>query len=82
MVERSACEREVMGSIGDRVLLKTIVKMVPDASSFKDQHIRIDMASFLSQILLKNWMDSIWNERSRLIYISENNLLRNCCMCV
>jgi len=48
------------------------INMIPDASLLSTQHIRIGMA----QTSFQNEMDSIWNERLRLI-TSWNNLFHN-----
>ena len=74
-LERSPCEREVVGSIPDRVI--NIIKMVPDASLLGAQHIRRGLASLPSQTSLKKEIDTIQNERSRVINISWDNLFHN-----
>jgi len=51
--------------------------MVPDASLLGAQHIRTDLAPLSSQTSLKKKMDTIRNERSRVINISWDNLFRN-----
>ena len=78
-LERSPRKREVVGSIPDRVIPKTltVIKMVPDASLLSAQHIRTGLASLSSQTSFKKEMDTIWNERSRVINISWDNLFRN-----
>ena len=50
---------------------KDVIKMVPDASLLGAQHIRTGLASLSSQTSLKKEMDTIRNERSRVI----NNLI-------
>ena len=58
--------------------IKDVIKMALDASLLSTEHIRIGMASLSFQTLFKtNEMDSFWTERSRVITISWNNLLRN-----
>ena len=57
---------------------KAIIKMVPDASLLRAQHIRIGLASHPSQTLFqKNEMGCIRNEWLRVINISWDNLFRN-----
>ena len=56
---------------------KDVIKMVPDASLLSAQHIRTGLASLSSQTSLKKEMDTIRNERSRVINISWDNLFRN-----
>jgi len=55
---------------------KNVIKMVSDASLHNAQHIRIGLANPLKS-RSKNEMDSIRNERSKVINISLNNLFRN-----
>ena len=76
-LERSPRERKVVGSIPDRVIPKTLLKIVPDASLLGAQHIRTGLASLSSQTSFKKEMDTIRNERSCVIYISGANLFRN-----
>ena len=56
---------------------KDIIKMVPDASLLSAQHIRTVLASLSSQTLFKKEMNTIWNEWSRVINISWDNLFCN-----
>ena len=56
---------------------KDVIKMVPDASLLGTQHIRTGLASLSSQTSFKKEMDTIRNERSRVINISWNNSFRN-----
>ena len=56
---------------------KDVIKMVPDASLLSAQHIRIVLASFSSQTSFKKWDGFHLEERSRVINISWDNLLRN-----
>jgi len=54
VVERLLREREVVGSIPDRVICtKDVIKMVPDASWLSAQHIRTGLASLSSQALFE-----------------------------
>jgi len=46
---------------------KDVIKMVPDASLLSAQHIKTGLASLSSQTLLKKEMDTIWNERLRVM---------------
>ena len=57
---------------------KEVIKMVPDASLLSAQHIRTCLAS-LSPLKPRSRkeMDATWNERSRVINISWDNLFRN-----
>ena len=65
------CEREVVDSIPNCVL----PKMVPDAIVFSII-IRIGLAP-PSETSLNNEIDTIWNEQSRVINTSCDNLLPN-----
>ena len=56
---------------------KDVIKMVPDASLLGAQHIRTGLASLSSQTSFKKEMDTIRNERSRVIITSWDNLFRN-----
>ena len=56
---------------------KEVIKMVPDVVLLSAQHIRTGLASLSSQTSFKKEMDTIWNERSRVINISWDNLFRN-----
>ena len=57
---------------------KDVIKMVPDASLFGAQHIRTGLASLSSQTSFKTKeMNTIRNERSRVINISWDNLFCN-----
>ena len=56
---------------------KDVIKMIPEASLLGAQHIRTGLASLYSKTSLKKEMDTIWNERSRVINISWDNLFRN-----
>ena len=56
---------------------KDVIKMVPDASLLGAQHIRTSLAPLSSQTSLKKEMDTIRNERSRVINISWDNLFRS-----
>jgi len=47
------------------------------ASLLSAQHIRIGLASLSSQTSLKNEMDTIRNERLRVVTLSWDNLFRN-----
>ena len=67
-LERSPREREVVGSIPDRVIYATLLGT---------QHIRTGLASLSSQTTFKKEMDTIRNDRSRVINISWDNLFRN-----
>jgi len=51
--------------------------MVSDASLLGAQHITTGLASLSSQTSFKKEMDTIRNERSRVINKSWNNLFRN-----
>jgi len=52
--------------------------MVPGASLLGAQHVRTDLASLSSQTSFKKReMDTIRNERTRVINISWYNLFRN-----
>jgi len=46
---------------------KDVIKMVPDASLLSAQHIKTGLASLSSQTSLKKEMDTIWNERLRVM---------------
>ena len=53
VVERSPRELWVVGSIPDRIIPKTLWKIVPDASLLSAQHIKTALASLSSQTSLK-----------------------------
>ena len=56
---------------------KDVINMVPDAFLLSAQHIRTGLAALFSQTSLKKKLDTIWNERSRVVNISWDNLFRH-----